>query len=436
MNVELFFRSLVGSVLVTGVCVCSGAEGVFVPRNGGVEGRLGASHTYLNATAGGVLEVVNGEWPKLNRLARAEPQFSLRLPPATAPSDVRQGFDRNPEIVYLEEGRERLGVRVRFKLYDAANGYHGHGMTEVWAYANGEVFVSCAASFEGMAPAYAGGGTVTVRVHKITGSQTCAVPLKDSERPSVTAARVSIDCAETGKTPLSGSGPTNPVTVQSAADGIAFGDTTLPGRYIVVNPGTEQALGLYWRSGRSESANYIFRKEGDAPTYYQWPGFLLQAYGGHGLRQIRAAGDHVWLEWVDDRFDPGPNSEFTASFRLMAGAGEPDVKSRVAAEREPLSLSIEGGIAHARDGRLNGYNDMEGVYEALKTNNPVRITIPSSPQTGFLRVKIVGLSGTAPYGRRSTAKRYCRSFRPKAGSRTIPSRRFVKRRKGPRTRRS
>lgn len=342
------------------------AEGVFVPRNGGVEGRVGASHIFFDTTAGGVLELVDGEWPKLTHRARVEQRFALRVPPAAAPLEVRQGFDRNAEIVYLEEGPERLGLRVRFKLYDEANGYHGHGMTEVWAYPNGEVFVACAVSFENMAPVYAD-GSVTMRVSKVTGVVPSAVPVKVEDRTTITSARVTIVGNDTGKA-------------------VAFDDAHLPDRFVMINPGTERAVGVYWRSGKMTSNNYVNRPEGDAPTYYQWPSFLTQAYGGHGLRQIRTSDGSLSLDWLSEGFDPGPNPEFMAVFRLAAR----DVKLFVAAEREPLKLEVTGGVNH---GKPDGYNDQEGIYEVRKSGDPLRVTIPGNAPGGSVRIKVVGLAG-------------------------------------------
>ncbi|MBI4024276.1 MAG: hypothetical protein HY360_04795 [Verrucomicrobia bacterium] len=350
------------------------SEGGFISRNGGVEGRLGKSHIFLDATAGGVLGLVSGEWPKLTRIARLEARFTLRAPPTTAPLEVRQGFDRDAEVVFLEEGKERLGVRVRFKLYDAANVYHGHGVTEEWVYPNGEVFVACAASFENMAPAYAN-GAVTVNVSKITGAVQCAVPTNAMDRVAVISGALMIDCADTEK---------------AAASVTPFDDAHLPGRFIIINPGSDKAVGVYWRSGKMAFNNYVSRPQGDSPTYYQWPSFLTQAYGGHGLRQIRTSDGSLALDWMSEGFNPGPNPEFVALFRLTAGARETEVKSFIAAEREPLKLEVTGGVTH---GNQNGYNDQEGVYEVRKNGDPLRITIPGSAPGGQARIKVVGLSG-------------------------------------------
>lgn len=366
------------------------AEGVFVPRNGGVEGQLGVSHFYLDTTSGGVLEVVRGQWPNLIPVGRVEPRFALRVPPAAVPLDVRQGHDRDPWVVYLEEGHERMGVRVRFKLFDAANGYHGHGMTEIWAYPNGDIFVACGSSFEGMAPAYADDG-VELKVQKTTGAMLVEVPENPAERTTVTSAALCIDVPDNGKTPMVGGGGAIPSDAPSITR--PFDDENLPARYVLVNPHTPDALGLYWRTGHNDSRCYIFRGMGDSPTYFQWPGFLIQAYGGHRVRRLETTRDGVRMDWMEEGTPLGPNPEFTALFRLAAGTDAHELAARADSEREPADLAVAGGVHHALRNTLNGYNDLEGLYEVLKTNDPVRVTIPAGPPGRPFRLKVVGLSG-------------------------------------------
>ena len=139
------------------------AGGFFIPRNGGYEGRIGKAHLYIDSAAGGAIQVVDGEWPQLQSLGRVVMTFQVTTKGSPDPVAVSQEFDRSPEVIFIEEGNQRLGVRVKCRLYDKANVYHGHGMTEVWAYPNGEVFVACAISFENMAPVYAT-NSVTVNV--------------------------------------------------------------------------------------------------------------------------------------------------------------------------------------------------------------------------------------------------------------------------------
>ena len=96
--------------------------GVFIPRNGGFEGRIGQSQVFFNHHAGGVMSVVTGDWPKFQPVANLDMVFSVKAATSEKPIEVRQSFDKNPRILFLEEGNDRIGLRVRFKLFDSNQG--------------------------------------------------------------------------------------------------------------------------------------------------------------------------------------------------------------------------------------------------------------------------------------------------------------------------
>src|SRR5687767_4222561 len=104
--------------------------GIFIPRNGGYEGHKGKARLFIDTQKGGALALVDGVWPKLGPATRLELVFGIRPAQGTAgagtPAEVRQAFDKSPEVLFLEEGNDRIGVRVKFKLYDTSNTYHGH----------------------------------------------------------------------------------------------------------------------------------------------------------------------------------------------------------------------------------------------------------------------------------------------------------------------
>ena len=76
--------------------------GVFIPRNGGIEGRIGLSHVFFHEDAGGVMSVVDGEWSTFNSLAKLDMVFSVKASGTELPVEVRQSFDKNPRILFLE----------------------------------------------------------------------------------------------------------------------------------------------------------------------------------------------------------------------------------------------------------------------------------------------------------------------------------------------
>jgi hypothetical protein len=357
---------------------------IFIPRNGAVEGRAGRAHVLFDATAGGAMALVEGEWPALTNIARAALVFKAQPAGATAPVEVSQEFDRSPEIICIEEGNQRAGVRVLFKLFDKAQRYWGHGMTETWLYPNGEIFITAAASFEGMMPNRGGGDTNTLKVHKAAGQLIVAAPRPGSpDNETVTEAAIRIEHAANLKAMIPGRG--------AVAGPLRFDDQTIPERAINLGDERHARAAVYWMTGKNEYLNVIYRAEGGSPTYYRWPVYLPQAYWGGALRDIAASPGALELRWLDGAPAAAPNPSFVAVFRLIAPTSPEMVNTLVAAEKPPLKLTVEGGLVH---GTVDGYNDLEGAYEIRKTNNPVKIFLPPDTAGRTVRLKVIGIDAT------------------------------------------
>ena len=129
----------------------SGTGGTFIARNGGHEGRIGAAHVFFDHVGGGAMRVVEGDWPNLRTIASPDMVFQVDDGDQQPRKEVRQSYDRSPQVLFLEEGGQRLGLRVLFRLHDAANVYRGFGMTETWLYPEGRMFITAAATFENAA---------------------------------------------------------------------------------------------------------------------------------------------------------------------------------------------------------------------------------------------------------------------------------------------
>lgn len=337
------------------------AAGVFIPQNGGYEGRIGEARVFLDSAAGGVLRVVDGEWPRLETKAVVDMAFAVRKAGEERPVAVEQGFDRSPEIIFLEEGDLRLGVRVRFLLYDRAGVYHGHGMTETWVYPDGRIFVTAAAGFEDRL-AHEDVSQAAVRVRP--GRPLAAV------RP--------------------GGGEAAEGVLALDAFRVAPTDEALPARSLELVDEAGASLGLSWLAWKMTHNTVIPRKQGDAPTYYRWPAYLPQAYWGSGpVRELAVGDGALELRWLAEKPAGRHDPMFVALFRLTAlGAGS--AAALADAERAPLPLEVTGGVIH---GAREGYNDQEGCYEVRKTNNPVRIVLPADPLARRATVKVIGLTG-------------------------------------------
>ena len=356
--------------------------GVFIPRNGSFEGRIGHSHAVFNTSNGGVMSVVAGEWPDLKTVVKLDMVFAMDNETSSNPIELRQSFDKNPRILFLEEGNDRIGFRVLFKLYGRDNGYHGHGMTETWLYPDGQMFVTAAAMFENLA---------------------------DNE--TVSSAHLDLEEPIPGRNRLKS-------TIR------AFNDASIPERHILLNDAEKSSeipvnLSLYWRTGRMEHDTYIHRStfglEG-APYYFRWPDYLRQAYtqltppdysdkaesfpwppgNGVSIHEIISDQGGTRLKWPVDKKN-NPLTSFIALFRLAMGPDINSVEKFVSAEKVPVDFTIQGGVLHANNDLPDdkGYNDQEGCYEIRKTDTktPLVITLPEDPGGRTIRVKVISLSG-------------------------------------------
>jgi hypothetical protein len=357
--------------------------GVFIPRNGSFEGRIGHSHVLFNSNDGGVMSVVAGEWPDIKTAAMLDMVFTIENKPSMNAIELHQSFDKNPKILFLEEGNDRIGIRVLFKLYGQDNVYHGHGMTETWLYPDGQIFISAAAMFENLA---------------------------DNE--AVSAASINID-----------EFVSDPRNIKSSIQNL--NDVSIPERYIMLNnadqsPELPVNLSLFWRTGRMEHDTYIYRSSfglKGAPVFFRWPDYFRQAYTqltqpdfsrkvqrfpwppGNGvyIDEIISSQNITKLKWPVENKDTNPLNSFNALFRLAMGPDIKSVETFVSAEKYPISFTIQGGVLHG-NAKLpddKGYNDQEGCYEIRKVDSkiPLVITLPEDPMGRTIRVKVIALSG-------------------------------------------
>ena len=344
--------------------VAAATGGVFVSRNGGYEGYIGKTHVFLDKTAGGVMDFVSGKWPA-QRLARLEMKFAVKTLGASAPLEVRQSFDRGPEIIFIEEGNERIGVRVKFKLLDKKEIYHGYGLTETWMYPDGSIFFSGGVCFED--------------------------PLAHT---AVTSARLSLTLAK---------GYARSVPEDAASGAIKFTDQAFPGRSMLFTGAGKLGIGVFWRTGKMDMLTWAARGDADpkntgAPSYFRWPTFLPQALplslSNMGtithVRTGKGATDFLWLNGSPSK---EANPTFYTVLRFAAPTDAEGLMKLVDSERTLLTLKVEGGTVI--DGARNkiGYVDHEGCYQIRKSADPMIVTLPADPLGRMVYVKAICLDG-------------------------------------------
>lgn len=350
--------------------------GIFIPRSDGVEGWIGSSHIFIDRSAGGVIDVVSGDWPRFERLARMELTFAVRKRRVAATVPVLQSLDRSPEIIFIEEGNDRIGVRIKFRLTDRDRIYHGYGMTEAWLYPDGSMFLDAAACFE------------------------------DSiAHEAVTDARVAFTLSNryTDALTKKGAGQVKLGALASPMK-ILFGDSFIPGRAVTVSGSGIPPLSLFWRTGKLDLMCWPARggydpKNTGAPSYFRWVTFLPQAFGkamsaDGALKSVHLGKGRADLVWNDTGRSPDAVPSYSAVFRLAVPADEAAVKRLVNAEREPLTFTVKGGTVWDNAKNTCGYIDNEGVYQVHKTGNPMTVILPADPAGRTVRVKAIRIDSS------------------------------------------
>lgn len=350
--------------------------GIFVPRNGGYEGCMGRSHVFVDRTAGGVIDFLKGDQPRAEKLARLDMVFAVKLRNAATPVEVRQSFDRSPEIIIIEEGNERTGIRVKFKLFDRTELYHGYGLTETWMYPDGTMFFSGGVCFE------------------------------DSlAHAAVTDARLSLSLTDGYSTVTTGAAPSasDPSFALESARTLPLTDAAIPGRFLLLGGQGRPGLGMFWRTGKLDLYTWAARTYPDknntgAPSYFRWPTYLPQALPN--LFSTATVPTHVRygkgsadLLWLNGKSAGNVNPTFYTNLRFAVPTDAPQLRRHVEAERNLLTPKVRGGTIDDHERNHIGYIDNEGVYQIRKTGDPLTVTLPADPLGRTVYVKAICLDG-------------------------------------------
>ena len=245
---------------------------------------------------------------------------------------LRQAEDAAPDILPVEEGPQRLGLRVLYKLLDAAGHYHGDGLQEAWVYPDGQVFFAF------------------------------GLRLVDSaSHPVLRGARIEFAC---GGAPL-----TPPAGWRGAA---AFG-AALPEKRLLLGAPGGKALGLFWVD---DVGIRPFRMDFQTPPFYhRWP-HLVHQWGTHKWETRGWAADPTakvtftaegrpplaGMRWVDGaKLTPAKEHALYGLMGISLNGTMAETQKRARAHQAPLPPKVSGG-------ELRGYDPVDAVYEIMKTD--------------------------------------------------------------------
>ena len=284
---------------------------------------------------------------------------------------LKQENDHAPRITFLEEGPERVALRVLYDLLDEAGHYHGDGLQEVWMYPEGDLFL-----------------TLGLRLV----DQTAHTVVRDAwfEVRADSGYSEAIVGTETfSRIPL------------SKDDGdqfFSFG-RELPQKCLILYRGQERFLGVYWKNDvgrRPFQLDY-----GRPPFYKKWPhlvdqwsvqpfeeqGWRLDPSAGLSLEQkkeMTRIGVH-WLRGAEREI--GPRMDLIGLLALSLSDNVDDLKRRIVHHQNPFRPEVSGG-------EFRYYEEVDGAYEVIKTDpNGVHIAFPPDAYERTVRLKLFNLKG-------------------------------------------
>ncbi len=227
---------------------------------------------------------------------------------------IRQGHDGNARFVVIEEGPQRIGVRLHHRLYDEQGIYHGDGLQEVWAYANGDIYVAAAISFADQA------------------AHAC-----------ITDAWLAITRGNDALPLLDGPSAWSPDAEASLKDMQAL---ILPGGERSLLVAWQDALGMSYHP--SSPATPWTRRE-DTPPYYERWGDLYDQWPGdagwdaaQGATLVHEAGEVRWYWRRGMQIRATPLEGHRAVLHLRQGSDGQALLRWAKAQREPLEPDTRG----------------------------------------------------------------------------------------------
>jgi len=345
----------------------TGKGGVFRMLPTQIEGRIGEIRVLFERNGGGAFSVFQGE--SENLLAHVSATMKL-IGRQGEELVVRQEADSNPHFFFLEEGPQRIGLRVIYTLYDQNLTYHGEGLQEVWIYPNGDLFCSVALRLtDNLAQGAISNGWLETKFSSSYDKMTMG-----TSSPTVLAGEA-LDKGATFK----------------------FGEP-FPGKSVRAEGNGLPALAFYWlkEEGRLRTF-FLSRQSSEPPSYYRWPALFDQfgwgatlawnTHGTSGLEMAKEGGQPVMRLWwmKDGGAEETKWASVQGIFAISVAQSPEELQSRIAAHQNPLNLAAE-------DGAFYGYDDLEGCYMVRKVGDIVKVILPRDDLSRQAVVKVFGLS--------------------------------------------
>ena len=307
-------------------------------------------------------------WDRSGRLSVGRESSSLGLQFGTAGTvltadgasrSFAQAHEEDPQWIFVEEGPQRLALRVRYALYDEDGNYHGDGLQNVFAYPNGDLFLAFAIGFADQA------------AHRSIGDawlSACPTAMREL-------------CA--------GDRQLNPAEAMPIAEGHPL---------LLTGDGQNLAVAWYDESGGIAAAGGPAGPwvSGDRPPFYerwgdlydQWPD--EPGWSPEQGAQLLCTGEEIRWVWRSGCREPAGIIEgHRALLHLRFDAEREALVKWAGCLREPVEPEAHGA-------RYRYWHALDGTYAFRKDRDAdeARLVFPADPAEREVHVCLFDLRGT------------------------------------------
>ncbi len=336
-----------------------------------LKGDIGDVEVRWDRHKGGAMSIISKESGSLSDIQKISLKIRLASPKKISQNEhadynlIDQEYDSDPRLIYLEEGIERIGMRVLYSLYDSLGCYHGDGIQETWIYRNGNIFLSF------------------------------AVRLVNSENSSVVQdAWVELVLPSGSKKVCIGNGlmQTTPVVFNTRED--------LKKRFINIRKNEESGLRFCWfpYQGRffyDRNDNGPWSTVSDAPPFYEYWGSRFdqwrvgEGWGQHKSGSVTVDKDgklgFYWLRNAD--YSSKMEDGFRGILEFDFLDNSDGLKNKIKGYQVPLEPVSRGG-------RFSYFSIREGAYVFKKEGRgSLSIQFPPDVDEREVHIKVFNLKG-------------------------------------------
>jgi len=273
---------------------------------------------------------------------------------------IKQEYDCQPRLSFLEEGPQRVALRVEYRLLDELGHYHGDGLLEAYLYPEGDlVFQNALRLIDNLS-------------HSVVQDAWLELPVANCSGGELgTGDRLQFDAS-------------SPVCVGLQDE--------LPGRYALLGTKGGPSAALYWHA--HEDLFDWAASHGITPPYYEkWPRKYDQGWGArtaswptHPSARLCVeptdGGMVTRLQWLTDQQLPASGLCCRGIAVLSLADSAAELRRRVGWFQNPvLPEATEGAV-------FRQFDEADGALEIAQKEAQARIVLPADAEERVVRFRI------------------------------------------------